>query len=100
MMKKQEFEIITIDGTIQVKGWVSTIYGIHKNNVESYTVTHLPTKHKFFTFHKQKQTKEFVKLLESTKFPVPWENITTENIELSRQNSDLMWKLKEKAEEI
>jgi hypothetical protein len=104
MMERQKFEIIVKAGeltkTEQVTGWVSTIYGIHKNHNRSYNVTHLPTKHRMFNFYKQKQAKEFVRLLESNEFPVPWENITTENIELSRQNSDLMWKLKEKAEEI
>lgn len=63
-MKKSVFEIITTSGKEYRSGLVSESFGIHKNQNGTYSVTHLNTGYKIFTFFLQKQARKFVESLE------------------------------------
>ena len=87
---------------IPQNGLISDHFGIHKQvHTEpkdvTWVVTHLNTGMVAMKFDLQSWARRAVALLESTPAPLPWEQLTLENLAQTHKNLDVIMEIKAKA---
>lgn len=84
-MKKGTFKITMVCGdnpSIDVNGYVSDIFGIHKGK-EYWFIVHLPTGCRMTMVPQLKQAKGLVAALEASNPPIPLNDMTVDNAALN-----------------